>query len=184
MKEKRIFIGSFVQTDSLKTLFDELKHKMDKKARVKWTRTPENFHITYKFLGDTPLDVIKEINLFLKENFNQTIHVDIPIKGIKYFKRKNKPAILYAGIDDLNFKLGEVQKKIDNFLIKNNYSEHKEKHFNPHITLGRIKSVTPEFYKILEDYNNQELGKIKEIKIEIIESKLSPQGSLYKPLKL
>ncbi len=185
MEEKRIFIGSLLHTDMLEKLYQTLKKELHNKAKIKWTRTPDNFHITFRFIGKLPLNKIKEINKFLKEHFQSTQEIPLKIQGIKYFKRKGKPSVLYAEIkEEQGNQLQKIHDEIEEFLLNNGIITNAEKQFHPHITLGRIKSVSPEFYKEIEKYNTEDLGKINKFKIEIIESRLSPEGALYKPLKL
>ncbi len=184
MEEKRIFIGSFVNQPALIENFESLKEELKYKAIIKWTRSPQNFHITYCFLGNTPIDQIHKIQNFIQKEFEKNIPVDIDIKGIKLFHRKGKPAIIYAAIDDEKSSvLNGIYKKLEDFLYKERIIEKKSNHFKPHITLGRIKKTYNGFDKIIERYKDRSSGKIKSIKVDVIESQLSPKGALYKKLK-
>jgi len=185
MEEKRIFIGSFIKTKSLEEIFNQLKHKLNNKAKIKWNRTPENFHITYKFIGNLPLDKIREIKTFIDDKYAQPKNVDLEITGINYFTKKDKPAILYAEVKEKNGDiLIKTHRQIEDYLYKTGVISKKEKKFVPHITLGRIKLVSPEFYDIINEYSQKKMGQIDSLKVQIIESQLSPKGALYKPLKI
>jgi len=185
MEEKRIFIGSMLQTDKLEEVFKQLKKDLDGHAHIKWTKTPKNFHITYRFIGNLDMEKIKKIDDFLNNHFSHPEKIFFKIKGINYFRRKGKPAILYAEIHgEEGKKLEEIQRKVENFLIKEGIVTNNDKKFTPHITLGRIKSSSPDFDKTITSYKNKELGEINNINIEIIESELSPDGATYKPLKI
>ncbi len=184
MEEKRIFIGSFVNQPALTENFETLKKDLENKAAIKWTRSPQNFHITYHFLGNTPIDQIHKIQNFIYKEFGENIPVDIDIKGIKLFHRKGKPAIIYAAIDDEKSSvLNGIYKKLEDFLYKESIIEKKNKPFKPHITLGRIKKTFKGFDEMIEQYKDKPSGKISSVKVDVIESQLSPKGALYKTLK-
>ncbi len=185
MKERRIFIGSFINSPQLVDKFESLQKQLNEKNKIKWTRTPANLHLTYKFIGKTPHQNIKKIEKFIGDKYKELENLKLNISGLNYFSRKGKPAVLYAGIsgEDRN-KLNQIQQEIEDFLMENGIVDKKEKKFNPHITLGRIKKVENDFYEIMDKNKEVDLGKISDLKIEVIESELSPEGALYKPLKL
>ena len=185
MEEKRIFIGSLIKTKALEDVFNKLKDRLSKKTNIKWSRTPENFHVTYKFIGNLPLDKIKEIQKYIEKNYARPINIDLEITGINYFTKKGKPAVLYAEVKEKNGEiLNKIHRQIEDYLYKTGVISKKEKTFVPHITLGRIKSVSPEFYDIINDFGQIKMGQIDSLKVQIIESQLSPKGALYKPLKI
>ncbi len=181
MKKKRIFIGSFIQSPELTKLFEKLKEELKDKANIKWTRTPENFHITYIFLGEMPVYKVEEIQEFINKEFKNEIEAGLQIKGLNFFKRKGKPSVLYADITP-NEQLKKIYQKINAYLNEKGMISSKKSHFKPHITLGRIKKVNPDFFESVNQYNKENLGDISSVKVEIIESKLSPQGALYKKI--
>ncbi len=180
---KRIFIGSFIPAKKLIIDFENIRKNFDKVSKIKWTRTTDNFHITYIFLGETTENHIFEIDKFISKIFPSNIEINIQVKSLSYFKRKNKPSVLYANVIDNSNKLKEIHKQLVDFLFDRGIIQSKTTRFNPHITLGRIKNVDNDFYKEIEKYNNIKFDEINDIKIEIIESILSPQGALYKSVK-
>ena len=183
MDSKRIFIGSFIRSIKLDNSFDEIKKVFDKDNKISWTRTTDNFHITYFFLGQTPIDTIEEIQKFLSEKYISIQEIEVKVKGLNYFKRKGKPSILYAEIEE-NKELTEIFNQLGEFLLAKNIIEKKNPKFIPHITLGRIKKASQLFDNEIEVFKEPDFGQQNGIKIEIIESILHPEGALYKPLKL
>ncbi len=185
MNTKRIFIGSFTEANHLKSNFENIKNNFDKVSKIKWTRTPDNFHMTYYFLGETKINDIVKIQDFIQNEFPDKMNVELKIKGLSYFKRKSKPSVLFAKIEENNPVLENIYLKIRQFLIENNIIDEKLKsRFHPHITLGRIKNVEKSFYQKIEEYEKTFFDDIQTIKIDIIESILSAEGALYKKLKI
>ncbi len=183
MNSKRIFIGSFIRLEKLNQSFDKIKQIFDKDNKISWTRTVDNFHITFHFLGQTSLDNINIIQNFLNKNYKEIQKIETEIKGLDFFKRKGKPSIIYAEIQN-NEELNRIFEKLDNFLFEQGIIEKKNVKFKPHITLGRIKKASVSFYNDIEKFKDINFGKQNGIKIEVIESILHPKGALYKPLKL
>jgi len=180
MLQKRIFTGSFIQDNQLNDLFYKVQFNIDKTGKFKWTRTPENLHITFHFFGDMLLGKINKLQTVLSDVLNKEHHINIEMTGLDFFTRKAKPSILYAGIKP-NEALKSLYHQIQDLLYKHHFIQEKNNKFVPHITLARIKHVTPEFYKNLESFN-QSFNPIiiNNIKVDIIESVLEPEGALYR----
>jgi len=184
MKEKRIFIGSFTYHPDLFNLLEQAKDFFCEKGKFKWTKRPENLHLTYHFLGNTPVEKIAVLKEILSDMLHQDFEVNIRITGLAYFERRHKPTVLYAKIKDKEQKLKQIYMEIENRLFQAGFIDEIKEHFVPHITLARIKKVNTGFYKEVEKINNQGIGiDIKDLKIDIIESILLPDGAEYRPFK-
>jgi len=185
MNQKRIFLGSFTHHSLLFDFFELTKEKMHDTARIKWTRTPENLHFTLHFFGDMPVNKIQLLQRVLSGILDENYDLPFTISGLKYFKRKAKPAVLYADIDDVSGELEKLYLEIQNLLLQHGFIDQVKFSFTPHITFGRIKNVEPSFYEKIRIINND----FKQITINsvfpvIIESILSAEGALYRALKI
>jgi len=184
METRRIFTGSFIRHQDLYDLFESVKNRMNDTAKIKWTRSPENLHLTWHFFGDRSLQDINRIEEVVKNSFSDNQAIDFTIDKLGYFNRKGKPAVLYAGVTDSSGKLQDLYQKIQKELYKAGLIDQVNKRFVPHITLGRIKKVSPEFYEQIQKINAEiQPIPVKNIKVENIESILSPQGALYQTFK-
>jgi len=184
MQEKRIFIGSFTHHPDLFDLLEQAKDVFCDAGKFKWTKRPENLHVTYHFLGNTPPDRIALLEDILSDMFHKDFEVNIRITGLAYFERRHKPSVLYAKIEDEQKKLKQIYREIQNRLFQAGFIDEIKAHFVPHITLARIKKVNTGFYKEVEKINNQGISiDIKDLQIDIIESVLLPDGAEYRSLK-
>jgi len=184
MNQKRIFIGSFTPHPDLFALFERTKAVFNDKGKFKWTKRPENLHLTYHFLGNTPVEKIAVLKEILSDILHQDFEVNIRITGLAYFERRHKPTVLYARIEDKEQKLKQIYMEIENRLFQAGFIDEIKEHFVPHITLARIKKVNKEFYEAVKSFNNQGITIcIKELQVDIIESVLLPDGAEYRPLK-
>ncbi len=184
MIQKRIFLGSFIKQPLLNKLLTETRIALSPTGNFKWTRTPENLHLTWHFFGGMQMSKIKELKLVLQPFLTEEILPRIDITGLKYFKRKGQPAILYAEVQS-TLQLQEYYKKLQRILFENGFISQINDRFVPHITLARIKKVNKHFYEQMKAFE-----KISEniyqnnLELTIIESILEPQGALYRPLLL
>lgn len=150
-------------------------------SSVKWE--PENkLHLTLFFIGEIKNDIY---NFLLKSLSEISIPKDITFRfsGVTAFPNLRNPRVIVAGFknDDgkADYLYAEVVKVMEEFKIT------AERGFKPHITLGRVKKpikINPEVINEIntakKDYNFTANG------IELIQSKLTSQGSFYKVLKI
>jgi len=183
MKEKRIFIGSFVRQPDLFDLFSRAKNVFRNKGKFKWTKRLENLHLTYHFLGNTPEEKLLLLEEILADLLNKNFEVNISITGLGYFERRGKVTVLYAKIEDNEQKLKSIYREIEKRLFRAGFISEIKEHFTPHITLARIKKVEDKFFDEIDKFNKQKINiKIKELQIDIIESVLLPDGAEYRAL--
>jgi len=148
---------------------------------VKWE--PANkLHLTLFFLGEIKNEIynpliksLSEISIPKELRFN--------FSGINAFPNLRNPRVLIAAFKNEDGRAGylytEVVKVMERFNIT------AERGFKPHITLGRIKKPVRIPQEIINGIN----AGIKDCDFvstgfELIQSKLTPQGSFYKVLKI
>jgi RNA 2',3'-cyclic 3'-phosphodiesterase len=178
---KRIFIGVKIDTgDNLMNMFSALKTGL-KDEKIKWTET-ENFHITLAFLGDTEEDKIKEIGKMLKSVCEGFGEFKLLIKGAGVFKNFREPRIIWTGIETSE-KLNHLYESVKTGLNDTGISL-EERTFSPHLTLGRIKSISDnEVLKtLISGFNHMEIQKQEVNEVILFESILYQSGPVYKPL--
>ncbi len=180
MCTKRIFVGSFIRHEVLNQLFEFSKQRLDNLGLFKWTRTPENFHITFHFFGKMSCDDIERLREIIQHFSQETYDFDLYLKGLDFFIRKRKPSVLYAGLQPSK-ELFELHQEIQNQLFQAGFITEPQMRFVPHITFARIKKVSSIFSSQLYLINQKyEPLRLNPIKVEIIESVLSPKGALYR----
>jgi len=173
----RTFIGIDLPDDikeNLKEVVDRLK-KIREAKPVKI----ENLHITLKFLGEVEEKDIENIKEKLKNCAENFEIFDVEIKGIGVFPSEKRVRVLWIGAEDEGY-LKKLNNKIEEALTK--FGFEKEKDFVGHITVARFKSVPNlNFIKeISEKYKEFLFGKFKVDRFNLYESKLTPEGPIYK----
>ncbi|MBI4141887.1 RNA 2',3'-cyclic phosphodiesterase [Candidatus Woesearchaeota archaeon] len=170
----RFFIAIQLPNEVKKHL-KELQQKFTKTGKITFTQEQ---HLTLKFLGDiTPAKAKQTEQKLTTIAFNQ---FTLKLSGIGFFPDEQNARVLWTGLQ-LNEDIIELQQKIDKALEK--YFE-KEKNFVPHITLGRIKTITDkkEFHKQAQGTKVKPLTFVVK-EFQLIESELSSTGYEYKIIK-
>ncbi|WP_297886954.1 RNA 2',3'-cyclic phosphodiesterase [Sulfurihydrogenibium sp.] len=178
--EKRVFIGSFVDFEKLKKSYTSIKKDLSGVVSGSWVK-PENFHITYKFLGNTSLEKINCILDTINKEFNHEILANITVEGLGVFPNLENPKVLFYKVLE-NQMLKEIYNLVEDRLISLGYKK-ETKPFVPHITVLRIKQVkNPQFTEKLKKYEKTVFLNQKTITVDLIESILNPKGAIYRKL--
>jgi RNA 2',3'-cyclic 3'-phosphodiesterase len=98
---------------------------------------PENYHVTLRFIGETPAYRAEEIDLALlalkARGFTLTL------SGVGTFARSGRATALWVGVER-NQALDHLQGKIETALQRSGL-EPERRRFAPHITLARLDNV-------------------------------------------
>lgn len=147
---------------------------------IKWV-TPEKWHITLKFLGDTgknKIPIIQECLKFVQQQFTP---FDIYFTSIGGFPDLNYPRVLYLGLKNKQPAV-RIYNSLADMLAKKGFTK-EDKSYIPHLTFARSRNRT----------DNKMLGrKVKEVtgkhflrifmrakKISLIKSELHSSGPKY-----
>jgi 2'-5' RNA ligase len=183
MKTIRAFIAIEL-TDELKQSILALIHTYQglvPAGLVKWVAT-RNLHLTIKFLGDTPINLIPSIQEKMDQLAFEETGFWMTAAGAGMFPSARKPRVVWLGLD-CKTELSEISKRLDNNLSELQIA--REEHpFSPHLTVGRV-------YQGLQDEKFQKLGdiilrnqpgvinKMFVRNIRLIKSDLRPEGPEY-----
>lgn len=174
---RRLFIAIELE-DSIKdhilSFQKELKNSV--LGDVKWVER-ENFHLTIKFLGETPENLIDDIKSILDETSYYFEPFYISLEGFGAFPSLKSPRVLWIGIEEGLGGLEKVFDFIEKRLVKKGFRK-EDRPFSPHLTLGRVKDRD---VRILKDLLfDKEVVLVSSI--TLFESKLTPEGPIYTPI--
>lgn len=143
---------------------------------IRWI-TPENLHLTLKFLGSTPevlLPKIREslINIVLS---HEPFYIKIYTTGV--FPNRRHPRVIWIGVEDSGI-LKKLKKDIDDSLVLLGYLK-EDKEFTPHFTLGRVRSQKgiEDMVKELDNFREKDFGSVNVESIKLMKSELKPKGA-------
>lgn len=150
-------------------------------ADIKWI-TPENLHITLKFLGNTEESLVPDIIVLLRKKLSPYPPFYIRITGAGCFPDKRHPKILWAGVEDSD-SLQSLQEAIEDAMAGLGYPREK-KAFSPHLTLGRVRSQKRinDVLRRLEEFREVSFGAVEITSVSLMKSELKPAGAAYSTL--
>ncbi|MBI2655775.1 RNA 2',3'-cyclic phosphodiesterase [Candidatus Woesearchaeota archaeon] len=170
----RLFIA--IDFNELKDSFIGLQAQLPKNAKLSFVKS---FHLTLKFLGEVQPNRVDEIAGILKTIKFEAFSVFTDSIGI--FPTENYIRVVWVGLKPED-KIIELQKNVDEYL-KNLFK--KEKNFEPHITLCRVKY--PEDKKSFVDEVKKIKVENKKIEIKdfrLVKSTLISKGPVYEDLEV
>jgi len=147
-------------------------------ADVKWV-TAANLHLTLKFLGDTPETAIPQIQKALSTVVSSYKPFCIKIRGTGVFPNHKYPRVYWIGIEGAGI-LKNLKEDIENSMIHFGFRK-EDKDFNPHLTIGRVRSLKG-VIKVVNElgaFQEKEFGVINVASIKIMRSDLKPKGPEY-----
>lgn len=139
---------------------------------VKWAELV-NLHLTLEFFEDLEENRLKDTIFQVNDLVGGFSVIETQLTEIGAFPDLNHPKVIWLGLKDPNSQMAAIAKALGNAK------------FEPHITLGRVKSGK-NVKKLVEAIGLFESGN-KEVerftKIVLYKSTLTVQGSIYEAVK-
>jgi 2'-5' RNA ligase len=126
----------FVALDLPWTLRESLSRLARGLPGARWV-SPENYHLTLRFIGETPPHRAEEIDLALAAL--RARGFTLQLSGVGVFHKQDRPTVLWAGVAR-NPQLDHLQTKVETAL-KRIGLEPERRRFTPHVSLARVDMV-------------------------------------------
>ncbi len=151
---------------------------------LKWV-DPKDLHLTVKFLGETPEEKIEQIKTILQQSVKPLASFELSVEKLGMYPHDRQPRTIWLGIQGSG-PLITYHKQLDEALNKAGFEKDKNP-LSPHLTLARVRQRTDRetahrIGKILSQFKVDSLGTLKVESINLIQSKLTPQGPIYTTL--
>jgi RNA 2',3'-cyclic 3'-phosphodiesterase len=148
-------------------------------ADVKWVRT-EGIHLTLKFLGNVHVELVPQIEEKARAAFDSQSPICLEIRGLGAFPDTRRPRVIWAGCLDPDGRLAPMVLNLENLLEPLGFSK-EERPFNPHLTLGRVRSNSGIAELMLTMRKKMDIvgpGQVADHAV-LFESVLKPTGAEY-----
>lgn len=180
----RAFVGISIDAE-LRRALAGLQQRLETNAGsppVRWA-PPDQLHLTLKFLGNVPVERLDELKRALDTACAGASAFSLSIRGVGCFPSVQRPHVIWAGIEGDVAALEQLQERIER--AASPFGSHSEdRKFHPHLTIGRVKSQSHardrrRLSQAIRGSATESLGEWRVAQVDLVQSQLSPQGSLY-----
>ena len=147
-------------------------------SEINWVKN-EQLHLTIKYLGETTESLFDKVKSEISEIAAKVRPFELTIKKTGCFPKKERPRVLWLGIDgnitSLNSLFLNIEKKIEVL----GFPRSREDYF-PHITLARVKypqKHTPDITTFLK--SSYDPIDFTVDRVQFLSSELLPSGTFY-----
>jgi RNA 2',3'-cyclic 3'-phosphodiesterase len=152
-------------------------------AEVRWVPVG-NIHLTLKFFGNVPDDEIGTLALAAREVAAAATPLELRVTGAGAFPNPRAPRVVWVGLGGEVAALTQLFYRLEKAFAVLGYPP-EGRAFNPHLTLGRVKSPVnrDRLARLLAKLPPLNWPPFEVKELILFQSVLSPQGSTYTPLK-
>jgi 2'-5' RNA ligase len=158
----------------------ELQRLVSRDA-VRWTK-PEQFHLTLRFLGDVPAERVAALQEAVNAVCLGSSALRLRAQGVGFFPNARSPRVIWAGVNDGEGRLVDLQKKIE-AAVQPFAEGPSSENFAGHVTIGRVKFLKrPDIEKLAahaQAIKDRLFGEWTANEVELIRSDLAPTGARH-----
>lgn len=169
----RLFVGVELPED----LRERLASLYTGVPGARWV-SPENMHLTLRFIGEVANDVADDIHDAL--SMLRPRRFDINLSGVGHFETGDEVRALWVGVER-NAELTALRDRIESALVRIGLPPDGRR-FTPHITLARLRDAPPQ--RVSEFLAHNALfraGPIPVAHFTLFSSYLQHSGAIYTP---
>lgn len=170
--------------DKLGRLQDRLRAQLSPHS-VRWVH-PRGIHLTLKFLGDTPLEKVEEVQAALAQAAVEAGPFAFTVAGLGCFPNTRQPRVVWVGVQELTGSLVRLRDAVEDRVAPLGFPT-EGRRFSPHLTLGRVqrrasKSEVRELGEVVAAHTTGVLDEMAVTAVSYIKSDLRPSGAVYTTL--
>jgi RNA 2',3'-cyclic 3'-phosphodiesterase len=177
----RCFVAIELAEDVRRPLIEFLG-RLPRASGVRWV-TPDQLHITLKFLGEVPEQRLGTVQGVVTDAAAEIAPFTIQLAGLGAFPTPRSPRVLWCGVQDEQQACGRWVAAADPRFAALGY-EPEERAFTPHLTLGRSKdpSGAAAMRDVLARLKGPPMPRMEVTEVVLFESRLRPTGAVYVPV--
>ncbi|MCP4943248.1 MAG: RNA 2',3'-cyclic phosphodiesterase [Planctomycetaceae bacterium] len=181
MKNIRSFIAIKLAPDVNRNSTRMLQRLRQSNDGIKWVPT-DNLHLTLKFLGDVDNTEVPDVCNVIHRVCSNHAPFHLDFGGTGGFPSRERPRILYAGINDASGALTKIVSQLETSLAELGFKQ-EPRDYIPHLTLGRTRSTSKlansDVMDRLAAEQDTELGGMLVSSLQLVASFLDKSGPTY-----
>lgn len=160
------------------------EHLKKSAADVRWVPVG-NIHLTLKFFGNVTEPGVEAIVTETARVAQRFSTFELQISGAGAFPSIRSPRVLWLGIGGETGTLAKLYQGLEQAFANLGYLP-EGRAFNPHLTLGRVRSPRgrEKLTRLLENLPLPTFPPFPVSQLTLLRSTLTPQGAIYTPLKI
>jgi 2'-5' RNA ligase len=172
MTEPAPLLRSFVAVPLPGAVQTEIAEAARELSGVKWSKKPENFHVTLKFLGAVAAERLAALQEALTPALADVAPFELEVRGFGAFPSDQEATVLFAGVEDGQGRLERLAATVEAVATRLGF-DRDERRFTGHVTVGRSKEGC-DVHAALEPLTARAFGAVAVEEIHVYESRLSP----------
>ena len=142
--------------------------------------SPDNLHITLRFLGEVDDTRVAELGGVLDEAAAGLPRFGLGIRGLGAFPTLTRPRVIWAGVGEGAGALRTLAGRLESALARVGVPP-EDRPFSGHVTLGRIREPQrdPGLAAMLASGAARHFGTLSVERVCLMRSDLSPRGARY-----
>jgi len=146
--------------------------------------SPDNWHLTLKFLGDTEPARVSALSSVLNDVVRRHRAFEMTVGAFGGFPNLRNPRVLFYNIEYGAAELARLANDVDAAVEKATGLEREKRRFHAHATVARVKDVlSPDVAARLERVPALTEAVTRVDTFELMESRLSRTGATYSVVK-
>lgn len=150
-------------------------------AGIKWVPL-DNFHLTLKFLGEVDNVEVPSVCKAIRRVTDHIPPFELHFSGTGGFPDRQRPRIVYAGVDDPSGSLVSMVAELEKELADLGFKP-EPRDYTPHLTLGRTRSNSrragDELVTAMSELEEIVLGELIVDEVHLMASFLDKAGPTY-----
>jgi 2'-5' RNA ligase len=140
--------------------------------------SPENLHVTLKFLGEVALERTAEVSRTLAESAAGVPAFGAELRGVGAFPHAGRPTVIWTGLVGAD-SFVRLAERLEVSLELQGFAR-ESRAFHPHVTLARVKGrPSGGLRALLERHVATSFGPVDIASVELYQSELHREGARY-----
>ena len=178
-KSLRLFVAVPVP-DKVIRFLEKIQISLKKQGfRASWSNTT-TMHLTLKFMGDTPAEMIDPIIGALEQTALVHEPFEVRARGVGVFPSVKRARVIWTGVRSENKVLSDLHQVLDRNLGKAGVPR-STKRFSPHLTLARLKTRldSHRLIEVIKGFQTVESESFTCTSLDLYQSVLAPSRAVH-----